>query len=238
MSLNDDRTLENIVSAPPGPGYHRLTRWLHAGLVLGVVFQLICASLMTHPEHADEGKMMHAEAATALHPIPKDDRSGELFMTVHRTGGLLAALIVLANLLWAVIARGDPRKRQIAVLFSIRHWREALSIAKRLPLMMLGKKDLPEPGNALSLVFEMLGLLVMTTMAITGTVVWRLWAGPGNSVSAQAEWMMGIHASVAVMLLLYLAGHISMALMHARAGDPVFARILPWVTKNQAVEGE
>jgi len=245
------------VSLSPIPGYHPVTRWLHAGLVLGVVFQLVCASLMAHPEHT-EGKhgmavVAHAEAVEAHHsghntdngfiigsvahveavtagadqPIHKKDALGEWLMSAHRTGGILLALIVLANLLWAVMPRGNPRKRQLAVLFSALHWSEAWAIATQLPSMLAGKKPLPEPGNSLSLIFEMFGLLTMTAMAITGSMIWSLWSGPGSRVSEQAELWMETHAGIAVLLFLYLAGHISMAWMHARAGDPVFTRILP-----------
>jgi len=231
--------IENVVAS----GYHPVTRWLHAGLVLGVIFQLFCAVLMSHPEH-EEGKhgesaLVHQAVAAEVHPVAhQEDGAGELFMAAHRTGGIFVAIVVLANLFWAIIARGKPRKRQIGVLFSTEYWRQALSIARRLPRMLLGKKSLPEPGNALSLVFEMLGLLVMTVMGITGSIIWILWAGPGNTVSEQAELMMSIHASVAIMLLFYLLGHISMALMHARSGDPVFSRIFPRGKKNDVLQGE
>ncbi len=210
-------------SKAPVPGYHPITRWLHAMLVLGVIFQLACAALMAHPDHVDQKAM----AVKTQPPVHKNDKLGDVFMGAHRTGGILVAFVALANLLWAVVARGHPRKRQIAVLFAAQHWKKAVSIAKSLPLIISDKKNLPEPGNALSRVFEMLGILVMSAMAMTGTVIWNLWAGLGYNVSPQAEWVMEIHASVAVFLLLYLAGHISMALIHARAGDPVFARILP-----------
>jgi len=245
---------------PPIPGYHPITRWLHAGLVLGVIFQLVCASLMAHPDH-EEGEhggaaMAHAGAVAATHhsghadeglsvggvahaetlsaeahqPKHKDDAFGQWLMAAHRAGGIFVALIVLANLLWAVMPRGNPRKRQLAVLFSALHWSEATSIAKRLPQMLMGKSPLPEPGNSLSLIVEMFGMLTMTAMALTGSIVWNMWAGPGSKVSEQAEFWMETHAGIAVLLFLYLAGHISMALLHARAGDPVFTRILPRIT--------
>ncbi|WP_227819429.1 cytochrome b/b6 domain-containing protein [Mariprofundus micogutta] len=224
-------------------GYHPVTRWLHAGLVLGVMFQLIGALLMAHPDHADTGRnglvMNHeAVAAEVAHSEHEANELGKFFMSAHRTGGTVVAAIVLVNLIWAVVLRGAPRKRQMSVLGSSRHWHEALSIAKNIPSMLLGRIPLPEPGNSLSLVFEMLGLLTMTTMAVSGTVIWMLWDGPGNTVSAMAETLMGVHASVAVILLLYLVGHVSMALMHAKAGDPVFNRILPKRKRSTAAQGD
>lgn len=149
-------------------------------------------------------------------------------METHRSAGIWVALIVLANLIWAIILRSKPRKRQIAVLFSALHWSEAVSIAKHLPLMLTGKMPLPDSGNSLSLIVEMLGMLTLTAMAATGSIIWLLWAGIGKTVSESAELWMEIHAAFAVLLLLYLAGHVSMALLHWRAGDAVFARIWPW----------
>lgn len=213
-------------------GYHPVTRWLHAGLILGVIFQLSFAVLMAHPDHQEISHNRpdsHHEtiASEVKHSEHEGDELGQFFLQAHRTGGIWVAAIVLANLIWAVLLRGSPRKRQISVLFSAQCWREALSIARNIPLILLGKRALSEPGNALSLVFEMLGLVLMSIMAVSGTVIWTLWAGPGNAVSTQAELVMGLHASVAVWLLLYLVGHVSMAFLHARAGDPVFVRILP-----------
>ncbi len=260
MQQTDRQISPTLISA-----YHPVTRWLHAGLVLGVIFQLVCASLMAHPEHEEDEPggvaMAHAETAAhhpghvnavgitatahaepttseAGHPTHQKDALGQWLMVAHRTGGILVVLIVLANLVWAVMPRGNPRKRQLTVLFSALHWSESASIAKRLPLMLAGKRPLPEPGNSLSLIFEMLGLLTMTAMAFSGSIIWNLWAGPGNKVSELAEFWMETHAAIAVMLLIYLAGHISMALVHVRAGDPVFARILPMEKKRRTSQGK
>lgn len=217
--------------------YHPVTRWLHAALVLGVVFQLTCAVLMTHPEHADGGHAVaiaHAESVVEEmhHSKHEADKLGESFMAAHRTGGLLVALIVLVNLIWAIVARGAPRKRQIAVLFSTLHWREAWLILRRLCLMIAGKGGLPKSGNSLSLIVEMLGMLTMTAMAVSGGVIWRIWAGSGNTVTEQAETWMAVHGVIATLLFLYLAGHVSMALLHMRSGDLVFERIFPVTLKK------
>ncbi len=231
--MKDTKDLEKA-SIP----YHPVTRWLHAGLVLGVMFQLICALLMAHPDHVDGGHGMDmAHAAPVIdeihHALPASkDEFGESLMSAHRLGGLFVALIVLANLIWAVMRRGEPRKRQIAVLVSATHWHDSWKILKKLSLMLIGKGGLPEPGNALSLIVEMFGMLTMTAMAVSGAIIWSIWAGPGNTVTEQAEAWMGIHASVAILLFLYLAGHVSMALLHMRSGDTVFARISPVALKK------
>jgi cytochrome b561 len=189
--------------------YHPATRWLHTGLVLGVTYQLSFAAIMSHPDEKGGGL-------------------GELFMQAHRTGGVIVAAIVVANLIWAILPRGNPPHRQISILVSAAHWCEALSILKRLPAMLLGKRKLVQPGNALALVFEMLGLLTMTAMATTGITIWNLWSGPGSIISPEVELLMETHAFFALLLLIYLVGHISMAVAHLRAGEPVFDRILPF----------
>jgi len=148
-------------------------------------------------------------------------------MQAHRNAGLLVVIFVFLNLIWAVLHRGNPKNRQISVLFSQQHWGEALIIAKRLPLMLIGKSPMVESGNALALIVEMFGLLTMTAMAMTGLVIWTLWAGLGSQVSPLAELFMQLHGAVAVVLFVYLAGHVSMALLHVRSGDNVFARIVP-----------
>ena len=230
------------------PGYHPVTRWLHAGLVLGVLFQLLCAVWMAHPEHAggghdegiahvaagggdtasvphahDQASMRHGEQAGAH----TQDAFGQWFMSAHRNGGVWVVLITMANLIWAVVKRGPARKRQIAVLYSATHWHQAWLLLQQLPRSVAGKQPLPEPGNALSLVIEMLGLLSMTAMALSGFIVWNLWSGPGGMVSEGAELWMSVHGALAVLLFTYLLGHVSMALLHWYSGDPVFKRILP-----------
>jgi len=234
--------IDDRMHIPAGQGYHPVTRWLHAGLVLGVLFQLVCAVVMASPDHTgnklDGHATSHSVIAAEMTRInPESGNTGQLFLQAHRTGGILVAVIVLANLIWALLLRGKPRKRQISVLLSGQHWREALLIARNIPWILCGKRPLPELGNSLSLVFEMLGMLMMSTMAATGTIIWGLWAGPGNDVSPQAELFMETHALVAPLLVLYLTGHITMAVMHARGGDPVFSRILPWGTNNGAEQG-
>jgi len=237
--------LENQPQTKEVPGYHPVTRWLHAGLILGVLFQLGCALWMAHPDHQGGGhgamrmeqpaheehsvEDSHASAvAHATHEEHVESAWRQGLMQAHRTGGVLVALIVLANLFWALKLRGAPAHRQIGVLYSLSHWREAAAILFRLPLMLIGKAPLVAPGNALSLIVEMLGLLVMSVMAVTGAVVWNLWSGPGGMVSQDAEALMGIHSLFATLLICYLIGHVSMALIHAKSGDRVFSRISPF----------
>jgi len=123
--------------------YQPVTKWLHAGLVLGVIFQLTCDFLMTHPEHVDGGHggvaIAHVESVTEdmyHQQSASKDTFGESLMSVHRAGGVFVALIVLANFIWAVIRRGVPRKRQMAVLVSAMHWSESWQILKNFPLCL------------------------------------------------------------------------------------------------------
>ena len=174
-------------------GYHVITRWLHAGLVLGVIFQLAVASMMAHPEHQhgaeqeshvasdmQESKTVveahhnnvheHAEVkqqpAEAAHATHQNDAFGASLMQAHRIAGLLVVVFVFLNLIWAVMRRGNPENRQISVLFSQQHWCEALSIAKRLPLMLMGKSPMVESGNALALIVEMFGLFTIDRKSV------------------------------------------------------------------------
>lgn len=193
--------------------YHPVTRWLHLGLMLGVLLQLSSSLLMTHPdEHGG--------------PV------GKLLMELHQLDGLAVAAIVLANLLWALMLRGSPEKRQVAVLFSRNVWKDAHLVLKKLPAALTGKTAFISPANSLSLIVEMLGLLAMSGMAITGILIWfNNDAGGGHShehVSQGMEILMTSHALLSKLLWLYVVGHVSMAIMHMRAGARPFARILPF----------
>ncbi len=193
-------------------GYHPTTRWLHAGLAIGVSLQLFSSLVMSHPDDPET-------------PI------GKLWMTFHQLDGLLIASIVLANLIWAIVLRDEEPKRQIAVLFSSQHWREAVLVLKKLPAALIGKTSFISSGNSLAMMIEMFGLLTMAGMAITGTAIWFSHDGAGrivdDHVTPMMDLLLTIHSGLVNILWLYLLGHVSMSLMHARAGHRPFARISP-----------
>jgi len=193
-------------------GYHVTTRWLHAGLIVGVLFQLSSSLLMSHPD--DHGTPF-----------------GNLLMSLHQLDGLIVAVIVLANVLWAIVMRGEQNNRQMAVLLSPQHWHDAKVVLGKLPAALLGKSAFIQPNNALSMIIEMLGLLVMAGMAITGTIIWFTSEPSGHShehISQGMELLLTSHSLLSKLLWLYVIGHVFMALMHMRAGHRPFARILPF----------
>ncbi len=193
------------------PGYHPVTRWLHAGLMLGVLLQLGSSLGMAHPDE---------HGASAI---------GRAWMDFHQWDGLLVASIVLVHLLWSIAPRGNPPSRQIAVLYSAGHWREAGRVLRRLPAALAGSVPFISPVNSLSLIVEMLGLLTMAGMAASGVAIrWSGAAATHTHASGEFAWLLGTHALLAKLLWLYVAGHGFMAWMHARAGARPFARILPF----------
>ncbi|MDQ7002907.1 MAG: cytochrome b/b6 domain-containing protein [Ghiorsea sp.] len=238
------------ISITDKKGYHPVTRWLHFALALSVIFQISVALFMAHPDH--HGDKGHESTTVAIgapnvsehhqdnnshedaqaHNKHEESKLSAALMEAHQTAGVLVVLIVLLNVIWAIMRRGASRSRQVSVLFSKQRWWEAITIVKTLPKMLIGKIPLAEPGNALSLIVEMLGLLTMTAMAITGFVIWNTWAGLGNTVSEFSQLVMQIHAGFAVILFVYLAGHVSLAVLHAASGDTVFSRILPVIRKK------
>jgi len=192
-------------------GYHPVTRWLHIGLAIGASLQLLSSLIMSHPD--DHGTVI-----------------GKLLMLFHQTDGLIVAVIVLANVIWATVLRGEKKKRQIAVIFSSKAWKEAYIVFKKLPDALTGKSDFISPNNHLSMIIEMFGLLTMAGMASTGTMIWFSSDGGSHShehISALMEILLTTHAGLATCLWLYVVGHVFMALMHMRAGHRPFARILP-----------
>ncbi|MBL1353616.1 MAG: cytochrome b/b6 domain-containing protein [Zetaproteobacteria bacterium] len=193
--------------------YHSTTRWLHAGLAIGVSLQLFSSLVMSHPDDSE----------TAM---------GKILMTFHQLDGLFIAAIVLANLIWAIVRRGEESKRQIGVIFSSHHWRETGLVVKKLPAALMGKTAFVSAGNSLAMIIEMFGLLAMAGMAITGTGIWFLHDGVSRIVEDHVTPMMGllltIHSGLSNFLWLYVLGHVSMSLMHMRAGHRPFSRISPF----------
>ncbi|WP_038247223.1 cytochrome b/b6 domain-containing protein [Ghiorsea bivora] len=97
---------------------------------------------------------------------------------------------------------------------------------------MVKRNSLAESSNVLLFIVEMLGLLAMTAMAIQGFIIWNNWGGLGSLVSSLSQLVIQVHAEFAVVLYIYLAGHVSLAILHVASGDTVFLRILPELRKQ------
>jgi cytochrome b561 len=99
--------------------YTPLTRWLHAGLALGAVYQL----------------------ATSLILFPPDEQGstlGHAMMEAHELSGLLIVAIVTTHFIWSLFVRAK-HPSSLGVLVSRSQWKKAFSHIPIVPSALIGK---------------------------------------------------------------------------------------------------
>ncbi len=183
-------------------------RWLHAGVAAGAVFQLLTSLILLPPDE---------KGSAFAHAV----------METHEISGLVVAAFVAAHLLWSIRARGDQHA-SLRILFSFSQWREAFSLIKTLASILFGKTNMPEPGNSLARIVEMMGILVMVAIAVTGVAMWFILPENSLNMSPTVDLLMNIHSLLSNLLWVYVIGHVFMVWAHIRAGDPVIQRVSPF----------
>ena len=174
------------------------TRWAHVALASTIILQLLTSVVMEGPHRG---------------------RPGDLLFTVHEIFGLLA--LVFAFAFWCVVAvrrRGTP----IAMLFPwfsprrIRDvWRDGLDHLGQVLRLRLPHYEEESP---LASAVHGLGLLLMSVMAVTGTVwfVNELWLHATNTFTRID---IVSHHLFANLVWAYLIGHALLALVHHFSGQ-------------------
>ncbi len=184
-----------------------LTKVVHAGLALAVIFQLLNSQVMEHPQ---------------------DGRPGDWFFELHAYGGLSAMGFV--TLFWLVLAfrRRGTDKAYLFPWFNpfgrTRVWQDVKThlgalIRLRLPAF--------EGESALASAVHGLGLLVMTAMAVTGTIYYLALLG-GIERNPLVHQMVEVHEIMANLAWLYLIGHAALAVLHHYLGDLDLREMWSW----------
>lgn len=177
------------------PSRHsRATRLLHAGVAIAIMVQLGTSLYMQGPDEVDPG---------------------DLLFQVHRYSGLVA--VVLALGLWLTIlsrSRGTDlgalipwfSLRRLAALWGdLRH--HAVALAKlRFPPT--------DPLAALPSAVHGLGLLLITAMALSGTVYFGQVALGFHSAEPDGMLAMTVHLLLANLVWVYLIAHAGLAVVH------------------------
>lgn len=180
--------------------YDLLTRWLHAGIALGVTIQLGLSLFMEAPDDKDK------EMATGL-PL-------KLFEAHEKVGMILLVLLVL-HWLWSLSGHVQGGIGQLFPWFSKARMANVASEAKDVL-----KFNFPDPAtgsNALAGAVHGLGLLVATGMAATGAVVFFNLSETGHMTDL-GETFEDLHGLVAPIMWLYLIGHVAITAIHVKKG--------------------
>ena len=179
--------------------YDRMTRWLHAGIALGISAQLGLSLLMEAPDDQDE------VLASGL-PL-------QLFEAHENIGMALLALLVL-HWLWSLSGHVQGGFGHLFPWFSKERMNKVKEEAKEA---LNFKVSDPEVNNALAGAVHGLGLLAATGMAATGAVIFFNLSETGH-MTKLGETFHNIHGIIAPLMWGYLIGHVAVAVIHKKMG--------------------
>jgi cytochrome b561 len=179
--------------------YDRTTRWLHAGIALGVTAQLGLSLIMEAPDDKDE------VLASGL-PL-------QLFEAHEFIGMALLALLVL-HWLWSLSGHVHGG---VGHLFPWLSKERMDQVRGEIRDACKFKVPDPETSNELAGAVHGLGLLAATAMAATGAVIFFNLSATGH-MTALGETFHNIHGVVALLMWAYLIGHFAVAVIHKRMG--------------------
>lgn len=172
----------------------RVTRMFHGGLALSILIQLLTSLVMQGPD---------------------DVQPGDLLFQIHRFSGITATGLAFA--LWLVIlmrGRGTDlgallpwfsTARLLALGADLRAHGAAL-IRLRLPTH--------DPKAALPAAVHGLGLLLISAMALSGTVYFLQVTFGFHSAEPDGMWAMTVHLALANLVWAYLIGHAGLGVLH------------------------
>jgi len=174
------------------------TRLIHAGLASAVILQLLTSLPMEPPE---------------------PDRVGNWYFQVHQYSGLAAFCFVFA--FWVVLAIRSRGTAPGALFpwFSGTRLR-ALRTDAMTHFAALLSRRLPahDPHAALPSAVHGLGVLLMSAMAISGTIYYFINSGDPDADGAVGA-VMFVHRTLANLVWVYLIGHAGLGLVHHYAHD-------------------
>ena len=195
--------------------YDRVTRWLHAGIALAVMTQLVSSQLMEVPQ---PGRLVVG--------------AGHSFFTVHRWSGMSVLSLLVLHWLWHIAGHVPLGWGHLYPWFSRVRLRKVLSAVKALPPWIRGQ--IPAGGEEtvpLAGAVHGLGLLVATAMALTGGTIFFGMA-PDGSMSAFLEEVKEIHGFMANFIWAYFVGHVGMAVLHQWRGEPLISKMFNLLAKS------
>jgi len=176
-----------------------MTRWLHAGIGLGVTVQLGLSLFMEAPDDKDD------VLVTGL-PL-------SLFEAHEKIGMALLALIIV-HWLWSLSGHVQGGFGHLFPWLSKERMGKVMEEAKEA--LKLKVSD-PEVSNALAGAVHGLGLLAATAMAATGAVIFFNLSESGH-MTELGDTFHEIHETLAPLMWAYLIGHVAVAVIHKRMG--------------------
>jgi len=196
-------------AATHGVSRSQATRVLHLVLLLAVLHQVISS------------KIIHR-------PLPGDAPS-TLFM-LHEYIGLASLGIVSAFWLWALVRHGETSFANLFPWLSPRRILAVIDDGVGHLHAVLRRDASYEGSGALASAVHGLGLLVVTAMAATGTVLFF-------SGGLVWHYAMSLHRVIANLMWAYLIGHAGIATLHHLLGSDMLRRMF-WIRRGITLTAE
>jgi cytochrome b561 len=179
--------------------YDRTTRWLHAGIALGIAAQLGLCLFMEAPDDKDE---VMASGLTL-----------KLF-EAHENIGMALLVLIILHWLWSLSGHVNGGFGHLFPWFSKQRMCGVINEAKEISKLKIAE---PETSNALAGAVHGLGLLAATAMAVTGAVIFFNLSETGH-MTPLGETFHELHEFFSTLIWAYFIAHVGMALMHKRLG--------------------
>lgn len=198
---------------PPRPPHSRATRLAHAGLALAVGVDLLTSIILQAP-----GQKLPAN----------------VYFKIHQDAGLLAGALALA--LWAIIlVRQVGTPVGLLLPWFSRRRPDAFWGDLTAHLADLRTHRLPPYQEAapFATAIHGLGLLLITAMAVTGTI-YALALRAALPISQAAILSMGLHRILGDLTWVFLAGHGLLSLVHHYGLDKSLAEM--WSLERHGIE--
>ena len=196
-------------SATDGASRSQTTGVLHLLLLLAVIHQLVSSEVIDKP--------MPGEQASTL-------------FLLHEYVGMATLGVVCAFWLWTLMRRGET---QLVKLFP---WLSPRRITAIVPdildqIMAVRSGDFSgDSSGALASAVHGLGLLIVTAMATTGTVLFF-------SVGSVFHCAMSLHRVIANLMWAYLIAHASLGILHHLLGSNMLRQMF-WIRRGITLSDE
>jgi cytochrome b561 len=195
--------------------YDRVTRWLHAGIALGVSAQLCTSLFMKVP----------AEGQALTEP-------GNHFFLVHRWSGICVVTLVILHWLWGLGGHVMGGWGHLFPWFSRSRFSALISDVKNMPKWFRGNLPAQEEETIpLAGAIHGLGLLTVSAMAISGTTIF-FGMGPHGSMSTLVAGLREGHMIMGNILWVYFFGHVGISALHQMRGDRLITNMFNLVARQ------
>ncbi|MDA3920735.1 MAG: cytochrome b/b6 domain-containing protein [Salinisphaera sp.] len=143
-------------------------------------------------------------------------------LEIHEWVGLIATAIVILHWLWSVADSVDGGSLRALFPWGARGRQNVIEDLMVLRRIRLPLRDHGEPG--LAGLIHGLGLLCVSAMAVTGSIIFFLLGPEGFQWPAMIT-LLDLHAFISAFVWVYWLAHVGIALLHWLAGHEVIRLI-------------